>query len=135
VAEPGLRVNGKFYPLPSSYTLGEAEVVERVTGMNVQQFTEALPKQAQKEHQDVRVLIAFVWHAMHRENPDLTVDEVRALEFDDLNWEGLDEGDAADPPPETSAKNDGTSPPSAETANDSQVTELAPIRAASGTRP
>jgi hypothetical protein len=126
-------VNGTFYPLPKSYTLGEAEVVERVTGMNVQQFAEALPEQAKRP--DVKVLIAFVWHAMHRENPALTVDEVRALEFDDLNWEGLDEGDVADPPPETSAKSDGTLPPSAETASDSQVTELAPIRAASGTRP
>jgi hypothetical protein len=126
-------VNGTFYPLPKSYTLGEAEVVERVTGMNVQEFAAALPEQAKRP--DVKVLIAFVWHAMHRENPALTVDEVRALEFEDLNWEGLDEGAAADPPPETSAKSDDTSLPSAETANDSQVTELAPIRAASGTRP
>jgi hypothetical protein len=119
--------------MPKSYTLGEAEIVEQVTGMNVQQFAAALPDQA--KNPNVKVLIAFVWHAMHRENPALTVDDVRALEFDDLNWEGLDEGDAADPPPVTSAESNGSSLTSAESASDSAVTQLAQIRDASGTRP
>jgi hypothetical protein len=132
VADAGLRVNGTFYPLPKSYTLGEAEVVERVTGMNVQQFAEALPNQATKP--DVRVLIAFVWHAMHRENSALTVDDVRALEFDELNWEGLEEGDVADPPPETSAESNESSTTSAESANGSAGTPLVLTRDASGTR-
>jgi hypothetical protein len=133
VADAGLRVNGTFYPLPKSYTLGEAEVVERVTGMNVQEFVAALPEQGKKP--DVRVLIAFVWHAMHRENPALTVDDVRALEFEDLNWEGLEEGDVADPPPETSAESNVSSITSAESANGSADTPLETTHAVSGTRP
>jgi hypothetical protein len=132
VPDPGLRVNGKFYPIAKSYTLGEAETIERVTGLDMLAFQKALSEQDKKP--SGKIVLAFVWHAMHRENPAVTVDEVRELEFDALGWEGLEDVDAG-PPAVTSNESNVSSLLSAETASNSPASQSDPTRAASGIRP
>jgi hypothetical protein len=93
MAEAGLRVNGKFYPPPTSFTLGEARTVKRMTGLDLSEFTKALG--SLDKHPDPDVFAAFVWVSMHREDPTVTPEDVDDLDYAAIEGEG---GDAAVPP-------------------------------------
>lgn len=87
--EAGLRVNGRLYPIPSSFTLGEARTIKGLTGMGMADFATALNEIGKT--QDPDVFAAFVWVSMHREDPTVTTDIVELLEFDAIEAEGGEE--------------------------------------------
>lgn len=113
MTEPGLRVNGRFYPIPSSFTFGEARTVKRMTGLALADFAAALQTLAAK--QDPDVFAAFVWLSMHREDPTVKPEDVDELELEAVGFEG--EADDAVPPHVAPAARNGSSHSSAETLN------------------
>jgi hypothetical protein len=77
--EPQLHINGKPYPVPTSFTLGECRMIQRITGRSVGEFGRALSTVAASE--DADTLTALVWVVMHRENPAVTVEEIEQLDI------------------------------------------------------
>jgi hypothetical protein len=102
-----LRIGAKEYELPSSFTLGEARVIKRYTGLNLKQFAEA------DNASDPDAIAALVYIVLKRENPRVTEEDVDELGLEDVG----DVEDDARPPerPETSAKPDAGNAPSGET--------------------
>ena len=95
--EAKLLINGREYPMPTSFTLGEARMVKRLTGKSMDELGDL-------SGADPDWMVALVWIAMHRDDPTLTVEQVEALMFEDLEFTEADEG--APSPPVTSEPND-----------------------------
>lgn len=93
--ETGIRVDGKFYPLPSSFRLGETRMIKRITGLNPAAFNEALNEL--DETSDPDVYMALVWWIMHREDPSISVEQLDQLEFGQIVNEDGDEVAPSDP--------------------------------------
>lgn len=74
-------VRGVEYPLPESLTLGEAADVERIVG--------DAPKAGSA------MLLGLVYTAMRRRNPQVTLEQVRALDMESV--EVIEEEDASPP--------------------------------------
>ena len=108
---PGLKIDGRFYEFPSSYTLGEARVLKQLTGLTLAEFGRALEipdedaepdkdgNKPSKVLSDPDYLTFLIWVAIHRENPKVTVEDVERL---DLNvafegFTGPDKDDAGPP--------------------------------------
>jgi hypothetical protein len=83
--EAKIIVNGKEYPLPTSYTLGEEADMERITGQGYD-----LSKGG------ALGLLAIMYVAIHRADPSVTVDDIRALSPDELDIQTS--GDVVPPP-------------------------------------
>ena len=58
-------------------TLGEMEIVEDMTGLGLDEVFEALGKPGPKS----KILIALGYVTERRKNPDIPLDEVRAMKF------------------------------------------------------
>lgn len=101
MAEPKLVIDGREYQMPTSFTLGEARVVKRLTGR-------VLDELGGLSGSDPDWIVALVWIAMHREDATVTVEQVEALDFGDLQMEGQE--DEPSPP-------DGPAQPAPETDN------------------
>lgn len=106
MTEPGIRVNGRFYPTPSAFTLGEARTIKRMTGLSLPEFAVALGELDRK--QDPDVYAAFVWVAIHRVDPTITPELVDTLEFDAITGEG--EVEEARPPASPMTSGSSNSP-------------------------
>jgi hypothetical protein len=83
-----VRVNGKVYSLKQNLTLLDAADVEEVTGVPY------------GTAQGVRALITMIWIAMREEDPSVTLDDVEALDFKQLEFPEDDAG----PPARTPAR-------------------------------
>ena len=105
MAEAGFKINGKFYPMPSSMRLGEASTIKRISGYNPSDFVTA--------NDDPDVLRALVWWAVHREDPAFTIEMVDELEFSQIEGSGVDE----ESDPKAEGEPNGNSPTSAEASN------------------
>lgn len=114
----GLEIEGKVYQIPDSYTLGEARVLKRLTGLNLAELA------LQQEEKGMGALLTdpdfltfTVWCAMHRESPRIKVEDVEKLDLLPLLKELF--GDASDAPEEAES---GPPEPAAEAA-DAEETE------------
>lgn len=101
--EPKIIVNGKEYPLPTSYTLGEEAEMERITGQGYD-LAQGGPLG----------LLAIMYVAIHRADPSVTVDDIRSLSADELDIQTS--GDVVPPtvggePPEHTPPSSGSSSP------------------------
>lgn len=67
-----LRVNGKLYELPKKLTLGQAADIEQASGV------------AFGSVGGVHALISLLWISMRREDPNVTLADVQALDFDEI---------------------------------------------------
>lgn len=116
MAEAGIRVRGKNYAIPASLRLGETRTIKRITGLNPNEFMEAVNRIDKTNDPDV--FMAMVWWIMHREDPTITVDQL-----DDLEWSEI-EGDADEQAAPVDPKDDGaksaSSPSSAVASSTSQ---------------
>jgi hypothetical protein len=67
---PKFRVNGKDYPVPTTFTIGEMCDAERYFGVEFGADTTGT---------SMRMAAAMLWIAIHREDPSVTVDDIRNL--------------------------------------------------------
>jgi hypothetical protein len=95
--EPRIIVNGKEYPIPDSFTLGELADMEKITGQGYD-----------LAQGGVLGTLALAYIAVSRVDPRVTVDDLRGLGEDELDVKGV-----PDLPPVLGAKN-GTAPTSKE---------------------
>jgi hypothetical protein len=106
--EAKIIVNGKEYPLPTSYTLGEEADMEKITGQGYD-----LSKGG------ALGLLAIMYVAIHRADPSVTVDDIRGLSADELDIQTSGEvvpppiGDvlSVDAPPSTDSSTPGSGLP------------------------
>jgi hypothetical protein len=93
--QPRIIVNGKEYPIPDSFTLGELADMEEITGQGYNLETGG-----------VKGTLALAFIAIKRVDPRVTVDDLRGLTEDELDVKGV-----PDLPPVLGATN-GSAPTS-----------------------
>lgn len=109
---PGLRVNGRFYPIPDSLRIGETRTIKQITGLTPPEFQKAIGELSKTQDPDVST--ALLWWVMHREDPSVKVDDLDELEWTDIKSEG---DEAEKPDPKAVGGPDGSSLPPAEKLN------------------
>jgi hypothetical protein len=117
MAEPAtltFRVNGKDYPVPTTFTVGEMCDAERYFGV---EFGEAATT-------SMRMAAAMLWIAIRREDPTVTVDDIRNLPPDVFSALG-EEGPRPPETPEPNANN-GSSGDGSEAVSDLLVVDQSP---------
>lgn len=113
-----LVINGKEYEFPSSYDLGEARMLKRLTGLYLVEVD-------QLRIDDPDWITFTVWVMLHREDPRVTVEDVERLDLDPfvdqivaILSKAVDKGDAGPPaeaagePSETPGPSSGSAEPS-----------------------
>lgn len=110
MAEAGISVQGKHYAIPASLRLGETRTIKRITGLNPNEFMEAVNNIDKTNDPDV--FTAMVWWIMHREDPSVTVDQLDELEWSDIEGDGDEQAAVVDP------KGDGASSASSPSSAD-----------------
>ena len=101
--EPGFHIDGKHYPFPESYTLGQTILVSRITRDEFYKFAEAI----QEGTRDHSVIAAWAAVSVWQGNPDWTIDQVERFIMG-IDIEAFDvasgEQDDTDPPPSGSVE-------------------------------
>lgn len=88
---PMFRVNGKDYAIPADLDLGEMCDAERYFGVEF----------GENATSGIRMAAALLWIAIRRDDPSVSVDDIRALPMS--TFEGMVD---ADPPPPAGSGND-----------------------------
>lgn len=95
-----IKINGKEYPLPESFTMGELADMETVTGQGYDMGQRGL-----------KGMLAIAWIAARRVDASVTIDDIRNLRPDQI--EAADESEVVADPPTTSvgsgSSSDGSS--------------------------
>jgi hypothetical protein len=97
-----LVIDGKEYDLPTSFTLGEARTIKKVSGFVPVDMGAAL------KSGDPDAMAAIVWVILHRENPEVSWDEIDAIDitaFDVVGGEELGPPEVS-PPAERNGSGD-----------------------------
>lgn len=93
--QPGVRINGKRYAIPSSLRVGETRMIKRITGLNPPEFMIAVTDLNKTQDPDVGA--AMVWWIVHREDPAFTLDAIDDLEWGQIESEADEEVAPMDP--------------------------------------
>lgn len=128
---PGFEIDGRRYPFPESFRLGDPVLVAELSGMPFPEFAEKL--QDEEERKDPAVLIGLVGVAVWQGNPRWrrarVVEYVQQIDTEGFEAfggdgedepEGLDEG-AVELPPVAPADEPAPSNESLPESNDSTV--------------
>lgn len=126
--EAGVEIYGRFYPWPTSFTMGDPVLVKEVTGMRWPAFVTALDELDPDEPADQVVIAGLISVAFWHGNPTMSRDKVRRV-IEGLPQEQVeildgDEGDAS-PPAQEAPSSDGpstTSSPSDDSPEDGDET-------------
>jgi hypothetical protein len=76
VEKPGFEIEGRRYPFPESFRLGDPVLVAELTGMSFPEFAEALDDPDRRE--DPAILIGLIGVAVWQGNPRWRRDKVIA---------------------------------------------------------
>jgi hypothetical protein len=119
MADAKVLINGKEYPFPTEFTLGEEAEVERITG---QGYDMSIP--------GALGLLAIAFIAVRRVDPTVRLEDIQALKPGELTLDAEDDVDV--PPPFAAGPNEsgGTSNNSSDTAS---AAAPAPTPALTGT--
>ena len=107
-AEPGFQIGDEFFPFPTFFTLGDAPLVQAVSGLEFEEFA------AQIDDADgisSRALIGLVAVAVAHQNERWTRD--RVVKFvESVNWDAFQnvEGDERPPAPATAEESPSPEP-------------------------
>lgn len=77
-------IGGQRYVIPHDLTVGEGREVKRITGMTLSEFGRAV----RRTRGDQDVTAAVVWIVLHRADPDVTIKDVDAMRYEDLEQVG-----------------------------------------------
>jgi len=99
---PSLKIDGKVYPMPdvATMTLGEICDLEAFSGHTIGEFTGLL------ERGSTTAIVAMAAVVMRRTDKSITLEQVRAYQFNLLSVEAPDSGQEAapdDPPTDGAA--------------------------------
>jgi hypothetical protein len=104
------RVNGRDYAMPTSFTIGEMCDAERFFGVEFG---------AEAAGSSIRMAAALLWIAVHREDPTITVENIRSLPPEVFTTVGGDDAR----PPEPTLENDGNNGTSGENSGSDSAAE------------
>jgi hypothetical protein len=95
--EAKIIIDGTAYPMPNEFRLGELRVFKQLTKTTPSEIAEG----GEIDTSDPDVIVFLIWVAMHRTNPKVTVEDVEALTFTEVEFAGgaEEETEAADPVP------------------------------------
>jgi hypothetical protein len=93
MADAGIKINGRHYPIPQSLRIGETRMIKRMTGLNPPDFMQALGELNRTQDPDVGA--ALVWWVVHREDPSFGVEQIDKLEWGQIEGEDDDEAVAS----------------------------------------
>jgi hypothetical protein len=102
--ESGFEIRGRFYPWPTSFRLGDAVLIEKVTGLDWPAFTDRLPEEDESpdttEPDDLVVVIglmaASIWQHHEQWRRDKVVRYVEGLDLETITFIGGDEDEPAE---------------------------------------
>jgi hypothetical protein len=127
--EPRLRIRGKLYAYPSTSKLGDAALLEQLTGLKhsewrqryVEQITATLRAEDDDDvDEDTAITIGIIGMAVQRENPGWSrqkvVEFVNELDFEEV---AVEKGGDAGPPAEAESTESKTSASGPEPASTS----------------
>lgn len=90
-------IDGREYPFPEKFRLGDPVLVTQITGMSFKEFSAATDDEELRE--DPAVLLGLVAVAVSQGNPrwkrERVIEFVQQIDFDNFDTSG---GDVADPP-------------------------------------
>ena len=124
-------IDGKPYPIPSSFTFGECRQIQRITGGTVGEFGRAITVGSE----DADVLVALLWVVMHREDKTVTVEQVEELDITAIVDQPAGEEEQAGPPADAADAAAETPTPSTGSATaspDAAESSLEPTLSSSG---
>ena len=105
----GFEINGRFYPMPATFRLGDPVLVEELTGLEFPDFAERLGLAQQVPDADLDPVLTLgligvsIWQANPRWRRDKVVRYVQAIPQDDVEFQGSDDEDGPSPPAEPTA--------------------------------
>jgi hypothetical protein len=141
---------GKFYPWPASFRLGDTVLVEKVTGLDWPDFAARLPNEGEEvpdieaAADDIVIYIGLIAVSIWQHHPQWRRDKVakyvEQLNLDRVVFIGGDEPDedADERPPAPTAdggNNSGTSPPPSNPEAGSESDEPNPTSSGGSTSP
>ena len=126
--EAGFRLRGEFYPWPEYYDMGDAVVIERVTGMDMEEFAEAAGE-AEYGTTSMSVMAGMIAAAVRHKHPSwspkriaqlvaVRMDDSSSLEIIAADVEPEPEGAEVVPLPQAADDGAQTSRTSSETSTD-----------------
>lgn len=121
MSEPGMVIDGVFYPTPDSGRLGDAPLVREVTGIEYEAWATRMEQMEETGQPDSLVALGMLAITVKRAHPDWNRHQiVRFVEnIDPAGLEvikGDQAGDAADPPAEAAEDSSTSSAASTTTA-------------------
>lgn len=100
--QSGFQVGQGFYPLPEKFRIGDPSLVESITGLSWNEFTDRLDPDEPDPIVLSGMLAVAVWQANPRWTRDRVQRFVEGIAIDDVTFVGAEEEDAPaqDPPSE-----------------------------------
>lgn len=96
--EAGFRIGEEFYPFPDNYRIGDSVLIEMLTGLDMEDFAEALAE----SESSARVFAGLIGVAVWRQHPRWDLNKVarfvRDLDLSSIGAEGGGEEEEEDPP-------------------------------------
>lgn len=111
--EPGFKINGRFYPWPTSRRLTDPALLEAVTGLTAEQWTERYIASFDSEEEDTLVSQGLIAQGISRSNPNWSrgriLEFMAGVDFDDVEVVGfkVEEPDARPPDGEATTETTG----------------------------
>jgi hypothetical protein len=84
MADVRIKIDGKEYPFPEEYTLGEQRVLKVMSGLLLKDIGDIDPT-------DPDLVTWLLWVVLHRENPKVTPQDVESKTFADVEMIGTED--------------------------------------------
>ena len=121
--QAGFRVGEEFYPFPDNYRIGDSVLIEMLTGLDMEDFAEALAEGEASARVFAGLIGVAIWRAHPRWDVNKAARFVHELDLSTITSEApAEEGEGEDPPspPQTGGgDNDDSASGSSEPADPS----------------
>ena len=122
----GFEIDGRFYPFPQSFRLGDPVLVKELTGMEFNDFVEAFDSLDPEDGVDPVVMVGLVGVAVWQEHPrwsrDKVVRFVQAVDMEKFDAIG-GEGEASPPEQPAATPEPEASEPLSDPSSDASTTQ------------
>lgn len=129
--QPGFNLQGRFYPTPTRFLLGDPILVSEVTGISWAEFLERLDDEEQQNDPALMlgILAVAVWHEHPKWRRDRVCAYIQQVGFEEIEAvqpETEDEEADADPPPDGGDGGSSERPPESNGTQGSTSTPSSP---------